>query len=96
MPHLCDWTVPGPAVWRDNVLSGVVPANRTEESEVRELLGKESGISSETRPLRNFVRIYKQMGVPEPVPAAANVRKPHFLRLSLPELLLTLPCPSFF
>ena len=34
---------------------GVVPANQTEESEVRELSGKESGTGSGTPFLREFV-----------------------------------------
>ena len=36
--------------------SGVAPANQTKENEVRELSGKESGISSGTHSLRAFVQ----------------------------------------
>ena len=49
-------------------LSGVALANQTEVSEVRELSGNESGISSGNPLLSGFVQSYKQKGVPEPVP----------------------------
>ena len=48
--------------------SGVAPANQTEESEVRELFGKESGICSGTPLFGVLHSIDKQKGVPEPVP----------------------------
>ena len=72
--------------------SGVAPANQTEESEVRELPGKESGICSGTPPFFGGVCIAftskrgfrNQFRTP-----FLEVRKPHFLRFGLPELLLT-------
>ena len=41
---------------------GVVPANQTEESEVRELSGKESGTGSGTPFLREFVKVLQTNG----------------------------------
>ena len=49
-------------------LSGVAPANQTEESEACELPGKESAICSLTPFLEVLKTIYKPKGVPEPVP----------------------------
>ena len=70
--------------------SGVAPANQAEESEVRELSRKESGICSETPFFGRFVKHLQAKGgsgnqfrAPSP-----EVRKPHFLRFGLPEPLL--------
>ena len=48
--------------------SGVVPANQTEESEVRELSGKESGTGSGTPSCLKIYTKFKQKGVPELIP----------------------------
>ena len=80
------------------MFSGVAPANQTKESEVRELLGIESGIGSGTLfsmvntmqypPKRGF---RNQFQTPSP-----KVREPHFPWFGLPELLVSfalLRCP---
>ena len=67
------------------ILSGVAPAHPTEESEVRELSGKESGISSRTPFLRGFCIVFTSKRTPFP-----KVREPHFLRFGLPQPLLIL------
>ena len=70
----------------------VVPASRIEESEVRELSVKESGISSGTPFLRGLHKYLQPKGgfrsqfrTPSP-----KVRKPHFRRFGFPELFLML------
>ena len=55
-----------PSFW--SLGSGVVPANQTEESEVRELLGKESELVPEPPFVcKIYINSLKE-GVPEPVP----------------------------
>ena len=77
------------------LLSGVAPANQTEESEVRESRTFREGV-------RNLFRnpflggggvlysIYKQKGVPEPVPDSFPGSSQTSLSSVLPELLLIL------
>ena len=67
--------------------SGVVLANQTEESEVRELSGKESGMRSRT-PFAsvNTLQNHFKKGVLERIPDSfPKVREPRFLRSELPE-----------
>ena len=70
--------------------SGVTPANQSEESEVRELSGKKSGICSGTPFLRGLVEYLQAKGGSRTSSGllSLKVRELHFIRFGLPESLL--------
>ena len=76
MSNPCSTSAQGPTITDMRILlkkqSGVAPANQTQESEVREFSGKESGISSGTPLFDGFVySVYKQKGVPDSFPESS-------------------------
>ena len=69
--------------------SGVAPADQTEESEVRELPGNESGTGSGTPfVLVNAMQTPKKRSRNKFQTPSRKVLEPHFLQLGLPEPLL--------
>ena len=66
--------------------SGVVPANQTEDSEVRDLSGRSPELVPDPTFKVGLHRVYKEKGLPEPVPDSfLKVCEPHFLRFLLLE-----------